>query len=193
MSRQTKLRLDYSGGYQKYFKENPAAQRLAAEYARIKSTPGYLANPVVKELQHAQQAADFYWKTGFHGGCGPYDGPPIAWAVVECKAADGSYWAIQEWQRELPDYGVAPTATQAVWELRLSHWTGPLARADRPHRLGMAPVGSPLRDAFATTASRRSASARRQAGTHSTATDATSTSTPSTPGTAPAGGARTAL
>jgi hypothetical protein len=44
--------------------------------------------------------------------------------VIECKAADGSYW--EEWQRELPDYGVAPTATQAVWELRLSHWTGVL-------------------------------------------------------------------
>ena len=57
--------LDYSGGYQKYFKENPAAQRLAAQYARIKGTPGYLANPVVKELQHAQQAADLYWKTAF--------------------------------------------------------------------------------------------------------------------------------
>jgi hypothetical protein len=26
----------------------------------------------------------------------------------------------------LPDYGVAPSATQSVWELRLSHWTGAL-------------------------------------------------------------------
>jgi hypothetical protein len=26
----------------------------------------------------------------------------------------------------LPNYGVAPTATQSVWELRLSHWTGEL-------------------------------------------------------------------
>ena len=25
-----------------------------------------------------------------------------------------------------PNYGVAPTPSQAVWELRLSHWTGPL-------------------------------------------------------------------
>ena len=123
---QTKLRLDYSGGYEKYFKENAAAQELRAEYARIKSTPGYLANPVVKKLQHTQQAADLYWKTAFHGGCGTYDGPPLAWALIECKAADGSYWAIQEWQRELPDYGLTPTATQAVWELRLSHWTGAL-------------------------------------------------------------------
>jgi hypothetical protein len=123
---QTKLRLDYSGGYEKYFKENPSVQQLATEYARIKSTPGYLANPVVRKLQHAQQAADLYWETAFHGGCGKYDGPELAWAVVECKAPDGSYWAIQEWQRELPDYGIAPTRAEAVWELRLSHWTGPL-------------------------------------------------------------------
>jgi hypothetical protein len=26
----------------------------------------------------------------------------------------------------LPNYGVAPTAAQAAWELRLSHWTGEL-------------------------------------------------------------------
>jgi hypothetical protein len=26
----------------------------------------------------------------------------------------------------LPNYGVAPDAAQSVWELRLSHWTGPL-------------------------------------------------------------------
>lgn len=124
--RQVKLMLDYTGGYGKYFKQNAEAQALAVRYRSIKGTSGYLADPVVKRLQEAQQAADLYWKTGFHGGCAPYDGPPLAWAVITCTAADGSNWAVQEWQRELPDYGVAPTAAQAVWELRLSHWTGPL-------------------------------------------------------------------
>jgi hypothetical protein len=66
-----------------------------------------------------------YWKT-FSGSCLPYDGPALAWLVTACKAPDGSYWALQAWQRMLPDYGVAPTATQAVWELRISHWTGAL-------------------------------------------------------------------
>jgi hypothetical protein len=66
-----------------------------------------------------------YWKT-FDGSCGAYDGPPLAWKVVACKAPDGSYWALQAWQRALPNYGVAPTASQGVWELRLSHWTGAL-------------------------------------------------------------------
>jgi hypothetical protein len=66
-----------------------------------------------------------YYKT-FGAGCGAYDGPPLAWKVTACKAPDGSYWALQSWQRMLPNYGVTPTASSAVWELRLSHWTGDL-------------------------------------------------------------------
>jgi hypothetical protein len=66
-----------------------------------------------------------YWKT-FKDACRPYDGPKLAWYVTGCTAPDGSYWALQAWQRMLPNYGLAPTATQAVWELRLSHWTGEL-------------------------------------------------------------------
>ena len=46
--------------------------------------------------------------------------------MTSCTAKDGSNWALQSWQRMLPNYGVAPNATQSVWELRLSHWTGPL-------------------------------------------------------------------
>jgi len=66
-----------------------------------------------------------YWKT-FNGSCGAYDGPPLAWKVVACKAPDGSYWALQAWQRGLPNYGVAPSGRQSAWELRLSHWSGAL-------------------------------------------------------------------
>ncbi len=67
-----------------------------------------------------------YWKS-FGGSCGPYDGPPLAWKVVACKAPDGSYWALQSWQRMLPNYGVTPASpAQTAWELRLSHWSGDL-------------------------------------------------------------------
>jgi hypothetical protein len=66
------------------------------------------------------------WKT-FKNGCRAYDGPQLQWLVTACKAPDGSYWALQAWQRMLPNYGVAPTAKTSVWELRLSHWTGPIA------------------------------------------------------------------
>jgi hypothetical protein len=66
------------------------------------------------------------WR-GFRDGCRPYDGPALEWLVTACKAADGSYWAVQSWQRMLPNYGLTASREQAVWELRLSHWTGPLA------------------------------------------------------------------
>ena len=124
--KQVKLQLDYAGGYGKYFKQDAGVQRLVAQYAGIRRNPGYQSSPVGKQLRQAQQTADTYWKTGFHGGCEPYDGPKLSFVRLEYKAADGSYWAIQSWQRELPDYGVTPAPSEAVWELRLAHWTGPL-------------------------------------------------------------------
>lgn len=66
------------------------------------------------------------WQT-FANRCRAYDGPELQWFVTGCKAPDGSYWAVQAWQRMLPNYGLEPAAAQAVWELRLSHWRGPLA------------------------------------------------------------------
>ena len=61
---------------------------------------------------------------GGRGVCLPYDGPPLAWLLQACKAPDGSYWALQNWQRLKPDYG----GTTGAWELHLSHWRGPLAQ-----------------------------------------------------------------
>jgi hypothetical protein len=63
---------------------------------------------------------------GIRDACAPYDGPQLAWLVVACRAPDGSYWALQSWQRGLPNYGLAPTEQQAARELRLSHWSGAL-------------------------------------------------------------------
>ncbi len=125
--KQVAFQLDYSGGHQKYFLQDARAQALLHRYRQIKGTPGYLANPVVRQLQRVQRSADFYWQTAFHGGCGRYDGPTLAWAVVACKAPDGSYWAVQEWQRKLPDYGLSATGLTGDYEVHLSHWTGPLA------------------------------------------------------------------
>jgi hypothetical protein len=65
------------------------------------------------------------WKT-FKNACSAYDGPDLQWFVTGCKAADGSYWALQSWQRMLPNYGLNASAKASVWELRLSHWKGPL-------------------------------------------------------------------
>jgi hypothetical protein len=67
-----------------------------------------------------------YWKT-FKNGCAPYDGPALPFFVAGCKAPDGSYWAIQEWQRNLPMRGFDPwTPQQKAVEVHLSHWTGDL-------------------------------------------------------------------
>jgi hypothetical protein len=66
-----------------------------------------------------------YWKT-FTNKCRPYTGPALAWKVAACTAPDGSFWALQAWQRGLPNYGGTPTGIQGAWELRLSHWTGSL-------------------------------------------------------------------
>jgi hypothetical protein len=71
-----------------------------------------------------------YWET-MKNTCGRYDGPPLAWAVTACKASDGSYWALQSWQRMLPNLGETPwKPEQSVWELHLSHWTGDLPKLD---------------------------------------------------------------
>ena len=62
--------------------------------------------------------------------CGAYKGPPLAWKVAACTALDGTHWAVQAWQRMLPNYGVAPTPKNGAWELRLSHWSGELAKLE---------------------------------------------------------------
>jgi hypothetical protein len=64
-----------------------------------------------------------YDARGSRGGCLRYEGPPLAWLVHACRAPDGSYWALQKWQRLKPNYG----GRRGDWELRLSHWRGPSA------------------------------------------------------------------
>ena len=57
--------------------------------------------------------------------------PSLPWLVTACRARDGSYWALQRWQRALPNLGLPPwTREQAVWELHVSHWTGDVAHLD---------------------------------------------------------------
>lgn len=68
-----------------------------------------------------------YWKTFKRAQCGTYDGPALAMYVTGCKAPDGSYWALQNWQRGLPLLGFKPwNANQTAFEMQLSHWTGDL-------------------------------------------------------------------
>jgi hypothetical protein len=50
----------------------------------------------------------------------------ITMQVAVCTIGGVNNWAVQEWQRALPNFGVAPSAFKAQPELRLSHWSGPL-------------------------------------------------------------------
>ena len=70
------------------------------------------------------------WKT-FQDASRPYGGPELHWLVVARRAPDGSYWALQAWQRMLPNYGYAPwKPLQSAWELHLSHWRGPVPKLE---------------------------------------------------------------
>jgi hypothetical protein len=70
------------------------------------------------------------WK-GFRNVCRPYTGPVVPLLVAACTAPDGSHWALQSWQRGLPDLGFEPwTPVQSARELRISHWSGPVAELD---------------------------------------------------------------
>jgi hypothetical protein len=62
-------------------------------------------------------------RNGFRNVCKPVR-VDLAWLVTACRAPDGSYWALQSWQRALRNYGMPATGTRDDWELRLSHWTG---------------------------------------------------------------------
>jgi hypothetical protein len=71
-----------------------------------------------------------YWKT-FKNACAPYDGPALPYVVAACKAPDGSYWALQSWQRSLPLLGFdAWKPSQTQYELHVSHWTGELPKLE---------------------------------------------------------------
>jgi hypothetical protein len=70
-------------------------------------------------------------KLRFKNACRTYDGPPIPHVITACKAPDGSYWALQRWQRSLPNLGFLPwMGPQRAWALHLSHWTGPVAELE---------------------------------------------------------------
>jgi hypothetical protein len=63
--------------------------------------------------------------------CGPYRGPALPWLVAACTARDGSHWALQRWQRHQANFGLPPWKPgHGAFELRLSHWRGPVARLE---------------------------------------------------------------
>lgn len=97
------------------FRSGGVEQHVIAWGAIDARQPSQTVPQVAFRVNHGYGAAS-------GGSCRPYTGPPLTLLVAACTAPDGSYWALQSWQRLLPDYG----GTQAPWELHLSHWRGPL-------------------------------------------------------------------
>jgi hypothetical protein len=70
------------------------------------------------------------WKT-IRNVCGPYRGPALHWVVAACTAPDGSHWALQAWRRSQANFGLTRWKRgHGARELRLSHWTGPVAQLE---------------------------------------------------------------
>jgi hypothetical protein len=83
------------------------------------------------KLDRAGGWGTFGKKLKFRNACRPYDGPQLPHVVSACKAPDGSYWALQQWQRALPNLGFLPwLPEQRSRALHLSHWRGPLAKLE---------------------------------------------------------------
>jgi len=139
--KQVAFQLDYSGGYT-LFKDDlaKATKQLRADQAALRFTQAAAAKQGKKYTPDVTKASTAIQKDyadiqklhaqsndyGKAFSCPKYTGPQLAWMVVACTAPDGSYWAVQSWQRLLPDYGITPTAIQSAWEVHLSHWTGAL-------------------------------------------------------------------
>ncbi len=101
-------------------------------WGAINALPPSKAHKQVKfQLDYSGGYGSFgagYWKTIVaHNVCGHYTGPALHWLVVACTTPNGENWAVQSWQRMLPNSGEKPTkALQSAHELHVSHWTGPL-------------------------------------------------------------------
>ncbi len=139
---QVRFDLGYDGGYSQEFTNNETAKaalanlrslqdQMAKAVAAKNNAQRYALAPKIQAayavLAKLRDDASNYWKTFT---CPKYDGPDLVELEVACKAPDGSYWAVQSWPRQLPDYGVTPTGTQAANEVHLAHWTGDIAQLE---------------------------------------------------------------
>ena len=127
------LKVDKKGYALVTFEQGKALKRVLYWGAVNAKAPARGAKQVVFERDFSGGWGTFhekYWST-MKNACRAYDGPKLPWLVTACKAPDGSYWALQSWQRMLPNLGLAPwKAEQTVWELHISHWTGEPAQLE---------------------------------------------------------------
>ena len=128
------LKVDRKNRAVVYFTANGRRSRVAVWGAVNGKHPSAYPAPQVRfrlDYSGGSKRLGFpLWKR-IRNACRPYDGPPLPLFVTGCKTPDGSYWALQSWQRLLPGLGEAPRRwDQRAWELHISHWSGPVAELD---------------------------------------------------------------
>ncbi len=108
-------------------------QRVLAWGARNARQPTQVVEQTAFRVDYSGGWSTFgrpVWK-GFRNACGRYRGPALPFLVTACTARDGSHWAIQRWRRNQANFGLPPwKAGHGAWELRLSHWRGPVAKLE---------------------------------------------------------------
>jgi hypothetical protein len=118
-----------------------AANRAVVYYSKSGAARHVLVTGVVNARQPSPSVRQVRFRIDYSGGrglwkrfssaCGPYDGPGLPFLVAACKAPNGSYWAVQEWMVDQPNFGVLPwTARQHRYAIRVSHWSTPVAQIE---------------------------------------------------------------
>ena len=111
-----------------------AAAAVAGLYLILDLRTGDLAAHLYRADLFAREGFTIWngnWYGGHHTPAYSVLSPPLAWLLVACKASDGTYWALQRWRRSQANYGIAPWKPgHGAWELRLSHWTGEVAKLE---------------------------------------------------------------
>ncbi len=131
-----KLQVDAAGHALVTYKEKGKVKHLLVWGAIGASPPKAGARQVEFKIDYSGgwkslKDANYWRKIKNVCSAAAYDGPPLPFKVYACKAKDGSYWALQRWQRMLPNLGFAPwRPEQSAEELHISHWKGPLPQLD---------------------------------------------------------------
>jgi hypothetical protein len=118
------------------YEQGGAWHRVLVWGATNATAPKRGAHQVHFAMSYSGHTPSVTWKwVKKHNTCTTYTGPALAWGVAnpggrwECditKNGVTSFWALQVWQRELPDGGQPANPTQRSYELQVSHWTGDL-------------------------------------------------------------------
>ena len=96
--------------------------------------PNQVKKQVQFKLDRAGGWGTFGKKLRFKNACRRYDGPALVHLVTACKAPDGSYWALQRWQRRSRTWGSfpgCPSSAHGRSTSRIGAVRSPSSRAGR--------------------------------------------------------------